>query len=251
MKKIFVPFLTVCLLVTFLCSCGPKLKQEAGLESNNDAGWDLIVSENLLEKCSIEFDELTHLTICGSYYDGLRIFIVLENKDDDIKNYSEKDFFVRQEDNTAIYPNWFSVEDNKIYLIFNCYEASNNTCLYVVLNDKEYYTDNFIINNHSKKTLLPNKSFEELQLTKVDIAGHSILISGVITGHIDIDNVKIEHLPNWVCSAHFFEKKNISENKIEFQALFTILNKDEVKFNLITNDINELVTSVIPFELEV
>ncbi len=249
MKKYSIIFL-VLLLITNLCGCGTVIQQEGLIsETVNDAGWDLIASENLLAKCSVEFNELTDLTISESYYDGLRVFIVLQNNT--AKKYSEKDFFLRQDENTTIYPNWFSIESNEIYLIFNCYEVSNNTRICVIVDEKEYYAHDFIVNNYNRKTLLPNKSFEELHLTKIDIAGHSILISGVITGHIDIDNVKIEQLPNWVCSAHFFEKKNISENKIEFQALFTILNKDEFEFNLITNDDNEIVTAIIPFELEV
>lgn len=249
-KKFLIPLLSLSLLISALSGC-TMVKQHKGAvkESYNDAGWNLIISENLLAKCSVEFNELTDLTISESYYDGLRVFIVLQNNT--AKKYSEKDFFLRQDENITIYPNWFSIENNEIYLIFNCYEVSNNIRLCVMVNEKEYCADDFIVNNYNKKTLLPNKSFEELQLTKVEIAEHSILISGVITGDIDIENVKIEQTPNWVCSAHFFEQKNISENKIEFQALFTIKNIDELKFNLITTDANEIVTSIIPFELEV
>ena len=98
--------------------------------------------------------------------------------------------------------------------------------------------------------LTPEKTYEELNISSAKLAGNTLQISGTITAKVDVNSLQIEQGRDWISNAFTLEKDRLSEGKTTFTAAFSIKDNSKLKFNLIVNNKEGTIVSIIPFSLK-
>ena len=219
-----------------------------------DAGYNLL--SNDVGKITKKIPELEMIEITQVYHDGKRLFITLTSSDNELINHIitlEHISLSYNEEN--IKPDVLAKENHNLILIYNNFDniKDNQLCnIRIQYKDSIFNSEVFEIKIGKITYLEPSKeSFEELKIVSAELAGYTLQISGIIIARVDIGTLQIEQGREWVNTAFYMDKESIEDGKCKFTAAFTIHDVSSLNFNLIINDENKNVASIIPFVLKV
>ena len=219
-----------------------------------DAGYELLQSKDGLAEVSVKFPTFEQIEITQISHDGKRLFITIKSNNNELnKNVVEKKEIYLSAGKDEISPDVLECNENKIVFIINNFMS---------VNEKERYhlelrhlnasivSEEFEIKLSEPVELTPEKTYEELNISSAKLAGNTLQISGTITAKVDVNSLQIEQGRDWISNAFTLEKDRLSEGKTTFTAAFSIKDNSKLKFNLIVNNKEGTIVSIIPFSLK-
>lgn len=207
-----------------------------------------------MAEVSVKFPTFEQIEITQIYHDGKRLFITIKSNNNEFnKNVIEKKEIYLSTGKDEISPDILECNENKIVFIINNFMS---------VDEKESYhlelrhlnasivSEEFEIKLSEPVELTPEKTYEELDISSAKLAGNTLQISGTITAKVDVNSLQIEQGRDWVSNALTLEKNILSEGKTTFTASFSIKDNSKLKFNLIVNNKEGTIVSIIPFSLK-